>query len=143
MMQVLNNFRKEGALIGNILLSSYHDLPWATRCIQKNELIKALNNFNYDRRNWPSIQITMYSGVTDIHYEIDKHGFANLYIDDQAGVTPLNDSQIKKLYNEAKVWYQQQLHLGKLAIQWDNIHHNNDKNPYGNRWDDELLQTKV
>lgn len=122
---------------------------------KKNELIKALNNFNYDRRNWPSIQITIYSGVTDIHYEIDKHGFANLYIDDQAGVTPLNDSQIKKLYNEAKVWYQQQLHLEKLAIQWDNIHHNNDKNPYGNRWNgqmeylsksnllDELLQTKV
>lgn len=62
---------------------------------KKDELTKALNNFNYDRHNWLGIQITMYSGVTDIHYEINKHGFANLYINDQAGVTPLNDSQIK------------------------------------------------
>lgn len=105
---------------------------------KKDELIKALNNFSYDRHNWLGIQITMYSGVTDIHYEIDKRGFANLYIDDQAGVTPLNDLQIKKLYNEAKVWYQQQLHLEKLAIQWTNNHPNDDENPYGNRWDGQM-----
>lgn len=67
-MQALTNFRRDGGLIGNILLFPCNKYHGPEDSYKKDEPSKDFNNVNYDRHNWLDIQIIMYSGVTDLIY---------------------------------------------------------------------------
>lgn len=105
---------------------------------KKDELIKALNNFDYKPDSWLGINVTMYSGVTDIHW-VERNNWKNLYINDDAGITPLSKQELKCLYKQAQTWFDQQLTLENKAVRWSINHPDDlDNNPYGNRWDGQM-----
>lgn len=101
----------------------------------KKELIKVLNNFDL-HDSWYGIYITMYTGVTDIHW-IDYGNYYSLSVNDDCGVYILNKDEIKHLYNQAHTWLKQQIYLEKQAVKWEQ-NHDSDNNPYGNRWNGQV-----